>query len=199
MGGAVSTPEEWEALSAEWVDVLRAYDLPTFHMVDFENNANEFRRERGWCDERKWQLLNALLGVIDRHVRAFVGAGAFMKNPKKIPPTYAHIVTQTIGKVITQVRSWGDDNTVRLVFAKHPELSYKRIEVWCNRLKRALPGLHGCTGEEPRRVPPLQVADIVAYEYTRTEGRPESRYPIRSLYTSHRIHNFFFTSFAGEA
>src|SRR5437667_8584873 len=88
MGGAISRLEDWEALSVEWEAVLRSYGLTMFHMVDFENNAKEFRREHGWCEERKRQLFNALLDIIDRHVRAFFGAGVFMKNPKKIPPTY---------------------------------------------------------------------------------------------------------------
>jgi hypothetical protein len=198
MGGAIATFEKWQALSAEWEAILRSYGLKQFHMVDFENNAGEFKPGRGWCEERKKQLFNTILDVIDRHVRSFFGAGSYMKNPRKIPPSYGHNVTQTIGKATLQVQSWG--GAVRLVFAKQPEFSFKRIVRWCELLTRAVPNLVGCSGDEPLGVPPLQVADIVAYEYTRTEGNPASRYFIRSMYHAEpdRIHNFFFTPFREE-
>src|SRR5262249_19183502 len=174
-----------------------------FHMVDFENYSNEFKRQRGWCAARKRELFNRLLDIMDRRVRAFFGAGMYMKNPRKIPPTYGRGVTEAIGKATMQVRSWqawGENpSSVHLVFAKQPELSYKRIGTWCDRLKLAIPELHGCTGREPIGVPPLQVADIIAYEYVRTEGNPILRYPIRSLYECMRAHNFFFTPFVLQA
>ena len=172
-------------------------------MVDFEHGNKAFRRSLGWTEQRKQALFNRLLDIIDRRVRAFFGTGAFMKDPRRIPPTYDHNITKTIGKVTMQVRSWrawGEGDTgVRIVFAKHPQRSAARIIRWCDRLRMMIPEFDGGVVAEPRDMPPLQVADIVTYEYTRTEGNPIERYPMRYMYGPGRLHNFFWTPFVTEA
>ena len=74
---------------------------------------------------------------------------------------------------------------VTVVFAVHKNISAESIGRAFDRLQPTLgPKVHLGGFASPEQLPPLQVADLIAYEFSRTsrEARPEQeRYPLRYL------------------
>jgi hypothetical protein len=61
VAGFVSNVKKWEAFSKDWKYALDKWNIPMFHMTDFENNQGYFS---SWTDEEHKERLNHLLGLI---------------------------------------------------------------------------------------------------------------------------------------
>ncbi len=75
-----------------------------------------------------------------------------------------------------------NDDALALVYAKHPEYSRETIERHFGDIGRGDPRLRTCTVQEQMDVPPLQAADLVAYEMSHAQrGDGQERYPFLRL------------------
>jgi hypothetical protein len=70
LGGGIAPFASWEALSLEWSATLESFEIPMFHMADFEARAKPFF---GWEGSRRRALLAQLLDIAIRHIPIFWG------------------------------------------------------------------------------------------------------------------------------
>jgi hypothetical protein len=69
VGGGIARLEQWEELSLGWASVLDRYQIPAFHMTDFEARRPPF----DWPETKRRDLLGALLDLALENVQEFIG------------------------------------------------------------------------------------------------------------------------------
>lgn len=183
VGGAIAHAEQWLALSKKWESILSAEGLNSFHMSEFESRKGKYDK---WCnrENERQAFLNKLLDIISQHILCIIGTRVPVNNNGRFADTYVEAVRRTIVNA-TQDVAHSSKEKISLVFAMQPEISYKRIITYCDKLKRlAIPNLDSCTGADPKSTLPLQVADLLSYEIMKWDGgwNPITwRYPLRRL------------------
>ncbi len=180
VGGLLTTLENWQRISAEWNKVLETKSVTTFHMTDFEAYEGEFH---GWSKGRHERLVERLLTILIKEPITIIGVSMVADGTRKrFRRTYAKCVVQAINGACMSGRLNYGQQPLSLVFAKTNDFSYRRIAAWCDKISLALPSLTSCTGTDPESCPPLQAADLVAYELARLErGQNRYRYPFHRM------------------
>ena len=151
-------------------------------MSEFETGKGEFKH---LTREQRRSFLNSLLDIVDHYNQiSFIGVAEPVTESKRpVRDSYIKGLTKVIPRAVQEARLV-HNGAVHLVFAKHPELSFERIGKYCDRLTLAMPFLRGCTGQEPQDCPPLQLADIVAFEVSHLT-RDKQRYSMTRLRARH--------------
>ena len=191
MGGCIASDEDWRIFDSEWNDALAEAGVSWFHMVDFEHPARQRSNEFfGWNDSKRRQLLNRLLDIMNRHVTC-IGTAERLKHPRRALQEYYYSHYRTC---VTRPALFTHREMVNFVFSRHETVSGKEpqrseftdyhglvVRTYSTR-KRWQDRLGSIVVDDPRRVPGLQAADIVAYELGR-EYSPAAvqRYPMRRL------------------
>lgn len=195
VAGFVSNVSQWEAFTEKWVDVLKQAGLDYFHMVDFAHNKGQFK---GWTEQRRRDLLNDLLPIIQEHTFWSVGIIVFKSVFDEVisEPVrqmlgdhygFASLACwRHLGLVMKQVDGWMD---CKMEFGARGtgalQLLYQegsKFPTWCNE-HRVL----GLSFNAKRDFPPLQAADILAYELHKDVPRQfgnlnrKPRYPLMNL------------------
>ncbi|HEX5327797.1 MAG TPA: hypothetical protein VFW75_14100, partial [Acetobacteraceae bacterium] len=161
---------------------LRHVDITMFHMTDFEADRGEFH---GWKEnraaDRTW-LLNELLRLIIDNVPSWVG---FVSRPEGATEKFKAVYKRGIVDSMTLLaREAGksDDEALALVYASHPEYPRATIEKHFGDIGMYDPRLRTCAILAPLDAPPLQAADLVAYELSRAQRADGPiRYPLKRL------------------
>lgn len=180
LGGSVATSEVWDIVHDKWVRVLKDFGIDMFHMADFEANRGEFK---GWerAQERRKRLLNALLDICCEHLHFHVGLIATPPESGKFVNTYKINIVDSIAMVRSRMVST-DGSPFALVYAKHPEFSFSKLEEAFYNIGQNDPRVRTCAVLDPIDAPALQVADIVAYEISRSRRAiTYPRYPWERL------------------
>ncbi len=197
VAGVISTPEKWVEFGKKWEEALHEFDeLPFFHMSEYESGIGRYKdwNERGVKKER----FSRLLDIIEEHVMATVGAsvsladcadsfgdppvatayGLTALHCSNMIPQYRHL-REHPGEQVTYTFEAGDRGYGKL--RDGYDLIYE--EPW----RRAFNRLSGRLKVEDKNSPPLQAADILAYEGWKQwvrkhggDGRP-TRYPWKRL------------------
>jgi hypothetical protein len=203
LGCGIAPFDAWQQLSREWRTVLNSYCISMFHMADFEARVKPFD---GWSKARREGLVNELLDITSRHVPIFCGyhdrPGDIISGAQLRATYQRNIIKAFKETVLLLDRFSGQDITI--VFARHKNISMEMI----GRIFDFFD--HWSTGRikfggfaEPLEVEPLQVADIVAYECSRSARkiRPEQeRYPLRRLAERAEVFTLYDSSrFQGQA
>jgi Protein of unknown function (DUF3800) len=180
LGGSIAKSETWEIVSDKWNRVLHDFGIEVFHMTDFETNQEQFK---GWdkTPERRKALLNALLDLCCEHLHFHVGLVSTHPHPRPFEQTYRLNIVDSIlmarSKIVSLERS-----PFSLVYAKHPQFSFAKLEEEFINIGQNDPRVSTCAAQDPVNVPPLQVADIVAYEISRRyRDTIRRRYPWERL------------------
>lgn len=177
LGGGIADFASWEALSLEWSAALEAFEIPMFHMADFEARAKPFE---GWLDDKRRALLSGLLDITVNHIPLFFGT--IDKGDK---PGFRARYHTNLAKMITVMwsASRNSSDPITVVFAAHKEIRAefmgRAFDFWNREGDLTFGGF-----ANPVRVCPLQVADIVAYEFCRAARAvrpPQTRYPLMRL------------------
>ena len=185
VGGCVARVESWKTFNQEWSGVLREFNLQWFHMRDFAHRRGPFI---GWSEDRRRALLAQLIGLMTRYIEDFVGTAQRFPSDRPRPDLeslyYAHYRT-----CILHAAPFHRREQVQFMFARHAEISPQAFtdyhglllrvvsddERWRGRLGAVIVG-------DPREYPPLQAADLVAYELFQTLKRPgRLRWPFEQL------------------
>lgn len=183
LGCGIAPCESWARLSVEWTDHLYRFErhgISWFHMTDFEARKEPYEN---LTDSERRDLLGGLLDIALRHVPLIFGT---VDEPGHEPLwlRYGGNVLKTQQELTIAARTAGGKINVvlaRIKGAKMGKLGHF-IDQWAD------PDVFEMTGiGDPRTMPPLQVADIVAYEFSRAM-RPEKpekeRYPLTRLKTA---------------
>ena len=202
LGGCVADVDDWRKLSSEWLIALDEAQVPHFHMVDFEARKGVFS---GWCEKRRERLLNALLDSMGRHVSRFVG---FVITPEDAACNTGdwHRFDGTRGALqalvyhsasrIQERYEVPTGERISLVYAKHCEMRQAYYDkVMAAIVPEDFELIEGLTINRPESVPPLQAADIWAYELARWQrpNRPE-RYPAKRIREFGRTPKLFYVA-----
>jgi len=70
LGGCAATVESWGSFNGKWRAALDAEGVGTFHMTYLEASEKEFR---GWDRDRKDNLLDKLLSIMNEHIPIYTG------------------------------------------------------------------------------------------------------------------------------
>ena len=197
VAGFVSNASEWEALSEEWMKALTEWGIPMFHMTDFESRKGDFV---SWGDEERKERLNRLLELINRYTFSNI---SFAVQKQSFDEILSDKAKKLCGDAygLAAIGCW---NTLANR-AKDPT-----VDGWIDYVMEsgckgsgALLGIYGAESKDPQWLnetrissldfrdkllfPPLQAADILAYEGYKhiqrqlgTETRP-TRYPLKQL------------------
>ena len=150
-------------------------------MVDFEARRGPFA---DWDNERRKHVLTRLLGITGRHVSLFWGFSDFPADIRGVAGfrnAYQANLIKTLKELVFQVNEIGEP-PIKLVFSKHKNISAEWIGRYFDFFSYWLGDKVEFAGfGDPDKLPPLQVADVIAYEFSRTarEHRPiKESYPL---------------------
>jgi hypothetical protein len=198
VGCCIASFEAWQAFNEAWAVMLRARGLSSFHMTDFESYRGEFETVLKWDQnnpehrEAHNLLLNEALENITKHVRCAFGLTHFLEpehkpdaEKKVLQDCYENNAVDAIWNAGRYAGALSDN--IDLVFAHHRDFSIERIARHFGEFSEVDPRLNSVRAcQRVATCPPLQVADIVAFEtkcYHRElrGGEEHLRYPLRRL------------------
>jgi hypothetical protein len=179
VAGCAATAEDWYSLTLDWAAALEQYQIPAFHMTDFEANRGEFD---GWekTPDRRRSLLSSLLDTAGRHVHHFWGVARRVDNSDgSIAEAYRLCVDDMV-KDLARDLHFRLGQKFALVFARHRNFDPGLVR---QAIERQYPERFGSvSSDDPNAMCPLQVADLVAFEVRcKQRDRDGERYPFRRL------------------
>lgn len=185
LGCAIARREDWEALEVRWNEVLVDAGIDQFHMSDFEARKPPFE---GWDNEKRRDILGRLIDIAADHVPIFVGCND-LPGDMRTMGQFRSAYRENIAKLVTEFTRFESamlqGEPVTMIFSAHKDIRAQTMERWFDNPEPRFGGrIKFGSFESPKGMPPLQVADIAAYEFSRTsrEVRPEAeRYPLVAL------------------
>ncbi len=190
VGGCYASLDKWQEFDRDWAKALEAEGLEWFHMTDFEAWVPPFNFQLpdGNRDyEKHKRILDALLNIMLRYVEGFYGFGAVsMFDPSR--PTLDHerlLEDCACGAIKHAVLNAYDffREPVNVVFGKQKHFTETKIRKYIDFYDYE--GIKDRIGtfamDDPRRVRPLQAADILAYEMSKAQREHRERYPYRRI------------------
>lgn len=173
---AIATPDDWQALIKEWDGALDSFEqLEFFHMTDYAAEKRPYHtwRDMGVRDQRYIHLLS----IIEKHVIGFVGASIEIDLCRRkfghradetalaYTATHCMMALRDFGPV------WNRNEEFRFTIESGDQGYSKLKDVYDKLLavpaQRAGYRMAGTLGMGEKRFPPLQVADIIAWESAR--------------------------------
>ncbi|MCH7485180.1 MAG: DUF3800 domain-containing protein [Chloroflexi bacterium] len=202
VGGFVTSDEIWDSFTEEWLAALLEFKLPYFHMADFANKAPRYR----WPEKLRRERLNRLLRIIVKYPIASIAAAIPIDLYDSIVPSDVDRLTGgpyglAALHCMLQLGTLAPEN-IALIFEDGAEGAsqvantyelFQRTEDLRSKVR-----LDSFLLADKRRYPPLQAADILAYEMMRniqTKMKLDSRdfrpYPLAVLRTRPNIWHGF--------
>ncbi|MBN4064589.1 DUF3800 domain-containing protein [Dehalococcoides mccartyi] len=202
VGGFVAESSRWRLFTEEWQATIHSYDLDYFHMTDFESYQGPYA---SWTTDELKNCINQLLDIIHRHVIQSVGIIIPLRSFDQIMSeraksicgdAYGLAAIQCWANLASTARDPRIDSAFEVVMEDGAKGKGSLLEV-----VRAASGdsewfennrISSLSFEDKREFPPLQAADILAYELYKhglrqfgSEKRP-GRFPLRQLRRSHQ-------------
>ena len=194
MAGCIASLSAWEQFESEWTTALQDFGVTELHMKHFAHFRGEFS---GWTEDRRQQLLARLLPIIEMRIDTWVGAllpiSQFTElsdeQKLRLRDPYFICLQDCLHAAIIFVDSNYPRENLEVVVAMHEEYAWDSYGcvIGC---AHQLPGgerIESVTAASPKKVRPLQAADLLAYELTKMGKlmmRPERkplRYPMEQL------------------
>lgn len=176
VAGYVGQVAAWQRFGKEWNEVLREFGVKQMHRADLEAFGGEYKRTKGWNEERRKKFLQRLYPIIKRHTKEPIGSSVVVEDFElTIPET---IKTQLGGAYgwcahhcIAAINVWcagkNYNRPVQYVFeagtAGHGQVDKMLRELYSNRSDRERFRIRGWSFQD-KNVVPLQAADVLAYE-----------------------------------
>jgi Protein of unknown function (DUF3800) len=161
LGGGMTTVENWGLLSTEWKEALHVSGVKVFHMTDLEKRKGEFE---GWGDEDHDVFLNRLLDIQARYVPEIFGVtNHAARHRGRFRKLYGKNIADVI-KMAAQNVAPNQEEPLSIMFAVHDEFDSSNVVKCFMDLVGRNPRFAECVVGKPPDHPPLQVADMIAYE-----------------------------------
>ncbi len=171
--GWISQLQDWEKFALEWNALLEKHNISDFHMAQL----------KGKCD-----FLPEFVDLIKRNILCGVGAAINTSVYRSMPQPFRNkaghphflafstVVRLAIDRVEAYAQHVGLGNSVflSLIFDQDEQLSQEcfkllnKLKKIDERVRRRVTGLCFCSR---RQLPPLQAADMIAYETRREVDR----------------------------
>jgi Protein of unknown function (DUF3800) len=189
VAGYLFAPEQRQRFDQEWMEVLKAYNLPYFRMSECAHAAGAFRGRKNICA----LVAKQLIGIIKR--RAELGMATSISETdyvEHIPSEWRLMMGSAYSWCIRWamglVRDWVERHNFQGTISYFFESGHQH-QAWTNRWLRETFGRMGPTDshryvshtfaskvptiDSPTPVFALQAADLLAWQY-RTQKRRES-------------------------
>jgi len=197
VSGYVSSVQKWVEFSAQWMAALREWGLEFFHMTDFAVKAPPYDT---WEEPERRERLARLLAIIKSHTcwsdatilprRIF--DEVFSARAKRIcGGAYGLCAAACLLSVAEWLRSKENDGWVAHVFEAGAHGRGELARIFGANIKdpeqKTYLRLLSLRFEDKRDFPPLQAADLLAYELYRDLPRgmgweqKSPRYPLTAL------------------
>jgi hypothetical protein len=183
LGCGIASFDQWKSIDGPWRRVLEDAGVSMFHMADFEARKPPYDL---WDDAKRKDVLNKLLNLMCESIPVYWGVSDFSEEiptTSKFRKAYQSNVIKLFLELVRKREELSGDITC--VFARHKNISAQFVGRFFDFFEHWLPNRLKFGGfGEPSAFPQLQVADIIAYEFSRTarKDRPEEeRYPLRRL------------------
>lgn len=170
VGGYLASVKAWSSFQPKWKSVLEEYEIPFFHMVDFEARQEPFER---WDNGKRITLQRKLISLIQEHTQIAISAATIKADYQTVKTHYGvSDYIYTLYQALGGVRDWAnrDDipGPIAYVFsqrtASNGELETLRQRIYDDAtLKRQL-RIGSWSIADMRELNPLQAADILAFE-----------------------------------
>ncbi len=168
LAGAVSPPDRWERLTRLWVSVLAAFGVTDFHASDCANGGGSFR---GWAADRRYDLYGRLARITRRHVAFRTWVAVFMDDYRanflreKRESLPISICAMGCASRLRPL-ALGRDIYIPYVFDHAPKAGriYRVFEDLIRQGKRDFYRMGMLSKGVRVASPPLQAADLIAYE-----------------------------------
>jgi hypothetical protein len=143
-------------------------NIEMFHMVDFDTRHGDFTGEKGWDESRRRRVLDELLEIIaEAPIKNGLGFTnrVFVKDPSQhFTDTYENNLVDCLMHLANKsAYEYSDD--ISVIFAKHNDYRKERVLRIFNFMDYGDARLATLGVSDPRRVRPLQAADLIAYEF----------------------------------
>jgi Protein of unknown function (DUF3800) len=148
IGGLIAPIEAWREFDEEWGDVLGAQGMNFFHR----------RAEGAGRDDR-------FMRIIGEHVGLVLGFSAAATNSNA--ETYE---ISFVDCLLHLANASARTDAVSVVFAKHPEFHSSRGDGYREIVNWRDARLASIAFDDPKRLRPLQAADLVAHALRSDEG-----------------------------
>jgi len=185
IAGFIGDAETWGSVTSDWHAALAKYNVDSFHMAPCEAGRGEFATANRETRLRLPDELSDLLcrddlfgfgvGVVNEDWQSVV-KGAFLE---RFPTPYSLCFEGCIQQLLAWMGKYNAVEPVRLVFAEQNEYRDRAKEVHENYRRDSRYGaiLQSFTFEQAKQSPPLQAADMLAYETYRYLSRGEDETP----------------------
>jgi len=169
LGGCIAPCDNWLELSLKWSDTLRKFNVSTFHMKDFEADRGEFKDWKKNKPAERRQLLQSLLNLMVQYVTLFVATTVDVKHPgRHTRAEYQKLVKDIMRAMGNKGMGFKPDEKITIVYARHNDFSKQDADTYRRKINQYKDRPFVFLGlEDPRNCPPLQAADIFAYEMAR--------------------------------
>lgn len=191
VAGYISTAEQWSSFNDEWLAALAEWDLAFFHMTDFATGAGQYAL---WTDLQKRDRFARLALIIRRHTLASISAGflrkaynqTFDKQTKRyIGGPYTLATTMCFLDAAERLNPLYPSARIAYVFEDGSKGKGNVLSLFdmnkSNDDNRDYLKLLSIGFKDKRDFPPLQAADILAYEQYRyiPQVAMSRDYPVR--------------------
>jgi hypothetical protein len=190
VAGFLSNVDKWATFSNDWNEALRASNIRCFHMTDFENRRGEFD---GWTEDIRKPLLNKLLTIIQEHTFWSVGSNIEtslydsllgIEAKKLCGGAYGAVALhcwRLFGEKLKIIDGWMNCimesgakgfGAIQLIYSED-----SHFPEWSNDHR-----ILSLSIDNKINSPPLQAADILAYEIWKERTRILNREPRKMRY-----------------
>lgn len=197
MAGALSTRENWLAFDDEWKAALYDFEqLPFFHMSEYETGIGVYEdwQARGV----KYDRFDRLLKIIEKYVLFSVGSAIGLDLCEKYYRVRADetalgmAATRCFVAMPQYFLAGGDPDEEFAYTFEQGDTGWGRLEAVYNQIysdsgTRRQARLGTKVSVEKKKFPPLQVADIFAYEMWKQWARESGLETLSQRYSNKRL------------
>lgn len=207
VAGCVSPEDSWNDLITEWNAVLIKYEVDYLHMKEYAHSPpnSQFSSWKG--DENKRQsFLSDLMDIVERKVMAVVGATVPIQDFKKLTDHQKRMVVDPLFMCVQE--AFHQSSVLAMTYQTKIKIRFSNDDKNKKRLKEIFETIQRTSqigkdlidfdnSKDMRKAPPLQAADLVAYElhhFAKSLIQPDAsniRVPMKRLFRE----NYFFTFF----
>lgn len=180
IAGYISTDKRWRKFQREWREVLKEAGVAFFHMSKYEARKGEYEN---WPQEKRVRILKKLHSIILKYYIQSVATTVILSDYNELTEreklAFGHPHVMAVIACMKDISIWGDYFGYREPMAYIFEAGSDH-EGEMNRMFRSRAGdeefkRHYRFGSwafvDKRDMPPLQAADILAYEITKETSR----------------------------
>jgi len=175
MVGYLADENNWNALTLQWSELLKKYELPFMHLADFMAGEGIYE-ELGWKGEpkksKRKEVIDSFIAAIQQHTISGIGAGinakAFrqiFKEEKKKPAPHVFLFERVLKLVRDRLEKWEWKEPVVMVFDDNEQYAMRCYSAFCDvrRFNPNLKKIMAAIGFGNDEVfAPLQAADFLA-------------------------------------